>query len=689
MMRLAALTLATLAAVPAAAAPMIRAVETGLGGYVRPPGPMAVVVEIDNPGGAFEGELQIERPESVATTTPVALPGGARKRLTLYLPLSTRFGFGSTRIVVRLRSGRDVVAEQTAAAQLVTDGELVLASATTEGGGLSFLNDKASGNLGWPGRVPRGARGIGGRISAAHFAPETMPRHAPEWSTSDLLALTGEAWRRLEPEQRRAVRMWVQSGGRLLACGEAAAAWNDPEGQALLPVEGAGSVALADVAALRALGGKTLRLGEGRIVIAGVTPRTGADVAVRQGAHPLLVSWPSGFGSVTWLGLDPFRGSFRRWAGFPDFWQALLTRILSEPIAGAVPRELEATTEAANGMAMLPRLPAPSRPALAAIALAYAVIFGPVNIWMLRRLRRTVRAWLFLPALSLAMTGVLLAAGYAWGRGYAVLNRVTIVEAMTGSRTGREQELIGIFSPANRTFDFVSSDRTLRLVRLAADEGTGAAANPEMVPTQQTETGVQWREVPFALWSLQQFKVERTVDLGGTVTVRLGADLSGEAHNATPYRLEECQIERGSLRYDLGTLVPGARAALVAAGWQRRSRAEENANPGTYRPPENVSEDRFPAIREGVALMFAINTGGGEEEAVLTARVAELKPSVQVPGLAVQHNRASLIVVRVPVKGDAAGGLGAGSAPGAFPRLPAPVGPLSPGRAMAPPSVGM
>jgi hypothetical protein len=661
---------------------VIRSVEVGLRGYVRPPGPVGVVVELDNPGSAFEGELAIERIGSPPSSLPVTLAGAARKRLTVYVPLSARWGLGSTKVVVRLRSGREVVAEQTAPAQRVTDSELVLASGTTEEGGLSFLNDQASRPLGWPGRVPRGARGIGGRISAAHFSPESMPRHAPEWGAADLVVVTEEAWRRLEPEQRRALRMWVQSGGRLLACGESAAAWGDVEGRGLLPVQDAGSVGLVEVAALRALAGETLRLGEGRVAIAGVSARRGAAVAIREGAHPLLVSWPSGFGSVTWLGLDPFRGGFRRWNGFSKFWPALLTRILSAPIAGPVPRELEATNEAVSSVALLPSLPAPSRPALVLIALAYAVIFGPVNIWVLRRLRRTVRAWLFLPALSLGMTAVLLAAGYAWGQGYAVLNRVTLVEAMAGARTGREQELIGIFSPANGAFDFVSPDPTVRLARWAPDEA--ASAKPEMVPTRQTETGLQWHDVPFALWTLQQFKAARSVDLGGAVTVRLDAALTGAVVNGTTYRLVACRLDRGNLQYDLGTLVPGGHAAVTRAGWEQRSRGEAGTQPpsASLPEPDPFTVDRFPRIRSEVATLFAVNTADGTEEATLTARVTGWAPLIQVPGLAVQHNRASLIVVRVPVEAEAARVLGAGSAPGAFPRLPGPDGPPPVGRAM-------
>src|SRR5262249_30715257 len=150
-----------------------------------------------------------------------------------------------------------------------------------------------------------------------------------------------------------------------------------------------------------------------------------------------------GFGRVTWVGLDPYRSTVRTQLNIDGFWQPVMQDLLRSPsLPGRV--SLPSVGAAAAAASLLPRLPSPSRITLAGFAGLYALLFGPVNIWFLRRLRRTVRAWLFVPALSVAMTAGLLTAGHAWGRGHAILNRVAAIETVSGARTGREQTLLGL-----------------------------------------------------------------------------------------------------------------------------------------------------------------------------------------------------------------------------------------------------
>src|SRR5205823_4101641 len=104
---------------PAQAAPSLQT-RVGLGGYGRMPGRMAVVVEIDNPGAALEGRLEIADAHREATFVPVSLAGGARKRFTAYLPAQpSGFAGQQDTIGVRLRAGRQVVAQQQGTARLL------------------------------------------------------------------------------------------------------------------------------------------------------------------------------------------------------------------------------------------------------------------------------------------------------------------------------------------------------------------------------------------------------------------------------------------------------------------------------------------------------------------------------------------------------------------------------------------
>ena len=83
-------------------------------------------------------------------------------------------------------------------------------------------------------------------------------------------------------------------------------------------------------------------------------------MVARVGAHPIAVAAPSGFGSVTWLGLDPFRGTFGRWAGRQEFWRERVTAALG---ARASPSRLASGLVQASVQEALelPRLPVPSK----------------------------------------------------------------------------------------------------------------------------------------------------------------------------------------------------------------------------------------------------------------------------------------------------------------------------------------
>jgi hypothetical protein len=266
------------------------------------------------------------------------------------------------------------------------------------------------------------------------------------------------------------------------------------------------------------------------------------------------------------------------------------------------------------------------------------------------------------------MTRLLLAVGHAWGRGHALLNRVSVIETMNGARTGREETLIGLFSPSNRTYDLVSPDRTVRLLRLASEVET--IPSVALAPAVQGDTELRWEDVPFALWSRERFKAERIVDLGGAVVVRLGADLAGWVRNETTHELDACRITRGNQYVELGRLPPGSRLALRPEAWQRRTLPAASLAPGSV-PQAAVSSDPYVAIRDEISLMASAGSPGTGGMAILTARAPSLPLRLEVVGLPGQ-DRAAVLLVRVPVPPGRARAAEPGAAPSLVPGPPVP-----------------
>lgn len=628
--------------------PVNMVVQVGYEGWIRAERPAPIRVTLDNTQAAMTGRLELRASgNSAVSVTPVELPFRSRKEYTLFAPLTPDQNHPQgASAELRLYSGPKEIARQILIPRLLESGMLVL-SASGDGSGLQFLN-KAKVDRYLEDKPP---------FQAVHLSPADLPRQWAGYAAVDVVTVNGRAWGQMDDEQRRALRMWVESGGAAILCGEATTEWRDLEARSLIPIMPTDLAGVPEIAGLARWGGTPFRAQAGTILTVSGPARPGSQSLVDVSGRLILLQAEAGAGTMLWLGFDPFRPAFSAWAGQRKFWtQALNLAVGKRRNSGS---EVEMPADAVAAARALPRLPAPPLWALVAFGVVYAVIFGPVNIWMLRRLRRTVRAWLFMPCLALGMTVVVLFLGQRWGSSRTVLNEISILRTQSGLMTAREQSLIGLFSPTNRAFDLTVEDPAPKLNDTGSGDATGVTDQRVTLgwPNQQEDGLVRWEAVPMQLFSTLVLREERPIDLRGAVEIRRegtrvttlpGNLLTGTTRitNGSALTLADAYLAENDRYCSLGTLPPGGKVSRDGKAWKAGQPALSVRQERLGEGMENI-RFRESLHRLWQAAPKELLSSGERKDAWLIARCDGYRGGLQVAEVP-YSNRAALVLVRLP-----------------------------------------
>jgi len=598
-------------------------VAVGHGNAAREGGLTPIRVALQNNGEPLVGRLEVRDKRGNVTDTPVDLPRRSNKVYSLFVPLAPA-DYTAEIGTLTLSEGRRTIEKQVLTPLFNQDRKIVI-SVSGDSSSLQFLHQAD-------------------QLEVTPIAPADLPRQWAGYEPADVVALTGRAWTQMDDEQKRAFRIWIEQGGRGILSGEATTEWRDPDGEALAgvaPVRLASDPLLSSTAAW---GGSPCRASAGSILTVTGPLTPGSRELYAEDGHALIVERDAVYGKVLWLGFNPFTEVVRSWPGSEKFWRRAIetarasrTDSLSDGL-GSVP---DAITAARS----LPRLPAPPLAAIVVFGLSYAVIFGPVNIAVLRRLRRTVRAWLFVPALALGMTLVVLFAGQLWGNARTVLNSLSVLHAANGGRSAREDTVTGIFSPTNRAFDLSSDDPSPGI----RDLGSGSVDEPGpglnlSWPDHQVDGTMTWKQVALQLFATRVLEHSRPRDLGGSFRMKLGPDGSGTIANDTRFPLRSAYLSRNGRYCWVGELPAGGSVSVKAKDWTRRF-SKTMAAPQV---PGQMRENQL--FRQSVERLWrgareSLLTSQVRKEAWLVGEMTDFQGGLEVADVPF-NNRAALIMVR-------------------------------------------
>jgi hypothetical protein len=301
-------------------------------------------------------------------------------------------------------------------------------------------------------------------LAPASRAPALIPidlQHIPErpeaMGALDILVIAGVDTGELNQAQRASLQEWLEQGGRLVVAGGThwqmtAAGIGD-----LLPLQPVISVTLPD---LNPLGDLTFHESltgglDGPAVVATGALVESAQVIVSygdrdQGNLPLVVQKRFGAGSVYYLAADPSLAPWNAWDGSRWFFRNLLGSPLDLPSWNAGLGDGYSANLAAS---RIPALDLPSGFLICGFLGLYVLAAGPMNYYVLRKLKRRELAWISVPALVILFSVLSILVGNLMRGGQPVLNKLAIIQVRPGASEAQVDGVVGVFSPVRGTYN--------------------------------------------------------------------------------------------------------------------------------------------------------------------------------------------------------------------------------------------
>ncbi|MDX2162399.1 MAG: hypothetical protein SF162_13815 [bacterium] len=444
-------------------------IRAGFDGAFRDQMWFPVTVRARNGGAPISGRLVV-RPETSGGgvlgtfSTPITLPEGGDQTAT--------FGIIARAQVTQIR------------VELIDDQGLVAASAPAAIRAIQPLDRlyvvvsaSAAGTVDMT-----GARFGGYSAFQAAWLPVDLPESTALLDAVDTMLIHDADTGALNAAQRTALAAWVSNGGHLIAAGGAnwqAAAAGLRDLLPFLPDASATGSAAALGAWLRSPSADALT---GDSTLARGTPLENAVILAAVDADtPLIVRQSFGGGTVDYLTADPGSAPLRGWTGLRDLWLTLTTTRAPQP---GWSMGLTDPDQAINAAQILPGLDAlPDVLPLCGFLFGYIALIGPINYLILNRLNRREWAWITIPILIIAFTGIAFAVGANLRGSEATLNRLAVVRAWPDTPLAYADGVIGLLSPRREVYTFSVGGgaalrplpRTLTGTSLLANAATTAA----------------------------------------------------------------------------------------------------------------------------------------------------------------------------------------------------------------------
>jgi hypothetical protein len=508
----------------------------------------------------------------------------------------------------------------------VTDNELLIGVSGRQAFGLAELSQGALCRT----------ENHSGAVHVAYRNDRLLPVDWPGYACLDLLVLYDSDWDKLTPHQSRAIADWVSNGGRLLLVLGSRALPADHPLAAMLPFRiGPAAEVSLPAAALDSMGLIGLRRGQSRSLTcwsleeAAKAPLWRAHKEESPGV--LMASGPAGLGFVGVLGFDPDRID-RQGLGPPktaEFWVSRVERLLPRGRTIARTSEDGSTSSSDYWTYRLGRADAATgavlehlhqivelRPLhagwIVAVLAALALLIGPVDYFVLKRLNHLPLTWLT-ASLWIALFSVGAYYGVQYLRAGDLKTRaVTVTDGVAdgnGVASARSTCYAGIYSPASEDYgpvgpDGKALDRGQWWSGLAPTQnehlyyrGGMNLGTRNIYCVQHEDGGNLPVSVPINIWSMQSLLQESSArDL--PIRAKVARAGRGGQWNVTLANLSPQPVERAYV------LVPGGdgqvwTAPLGSVPAKDTREFTASARPWTSWQAEMPAEDEGNAYHDG------------------------------------------------------------------------------------------
>lgn len=437
-----------------AQAEVIITARAGLRGSCKSDKWLPVHITVENKGADVNARVRAEYKSSaggqIATEMEVSLPATSRKEFFLYI-MPEAFMRGFTVSVLDEES------------KTLAKINLNIACSTIESALFGVLADTPSNFS-----ALNNVRPLSGTVKTVQLQISDLPDQAQGWDMLDALIVSNIDTGTMTSEQKQALELWLAGGGKLFVTG--GIQWQSTTAGLgnLLPIQPS---ATRNVSALTSLSEYAMDLEnplEVETILATGKLQARANILVEQDGIPVLAEKEIGYGKTYYFAPDPGLSPLNDWDGMEDIYGHLLGFKSPIPTWGNGVRDIYYANTA---LSTLPELSLPSFVYICGWLGLYIIIIGPVNYFVLRRLKRTELAWVTIPALVIVFTSLAYFSGYAYRGTKPILNRIMIMQGWQGVEKGRVEAMVGVYSPVRTAYDVETQEQFL-VSRFALDNGT-------------------------------------------------------------------------------------------------------------------------------------------------------------------------------------------------------------------------
>lgn len=551
-----------------------------------------IVFELSNDGDTVNGEIHIQTDrQETQIRVPIELPPNTTKRISLPVFAHNSYPTGWS---AELREGGGRLASTRPNGILMVPESIPL---------VGSLPQSAKGGPTFPGATRQNQQQYLSPV-VRELQIATFPDSKLALQGLDTLYLHSSRADEFEAPQIEALLGWINSGGHLVvAMDQAQDLTAAPWLQRILPMAfergaetgAAGSLfrewvierATRDfrrfnhpVGAVEDLLTQDFEFEEAEFVYLSAVERDG-DVLLQHDGAPLVVRAQRGRGAITVLAFSPEIEPFLSWELQEWFWPPILgvsadwfhearsRSLQSNPIGAA--HALDAAFGSMIDSRQVKKLPIGW---LIALLIVYLVVIGPLDHYILKRIRRPMLTWITFPLYVAFFSALIYYIGYRLRAGETEWNETQIVDVLIRDD---EVDLHGfgfhsIYSPINRNYPLKTEGRD---AGVRSETSTlSAQANQGALRVRRQGPGFE-SDVFVPVWTSRLVATE-WLETGPlpiyAEASRVGGSISVKVENRSEFPFADVWIAYDSEFYQLGAIeAQGQRQAVDLSNLERQS----------------------------------------------------------------------------------------------------------------------
>ncbi|HHV59220.1 MAG TPA: hypothetical protein GXX49_02765 [Clostridiaceae bacterium] len=563
-------------------------VEAGFNNRARYGSYVPFRITVQNKGRSIEGEIHVivdtTYDTSVIYASPIDLPGGAVKELTINVPVYT----ANRNVRVSLVQGRktletvnyefsSLISPITPVVGVLSDDPAVY----TQLKGIRLtevVDDRRMAEIMTKmGPVVTKSSSI---ITLEQTEAELIllnkgkfPSDAYGMSNFDYMVITNFDTSTLSDKQINALLDWVREGNILiLAAGYHASGVYAGLKDVLDLPDITGTTTINEAWELEQSVGIDL---PGDIYISELSANE-EDIVIEEQGKPLVMAFMYGRGTVSVLAFDPFSAHVATNGNSKQLTEHVFKSILAKSTAGLAESNISyAIRENMSNVRYLasqvPETKTPPYQLMLIIVGIYILLVGPVLYIILKITDKRDLSWVIIPSMAVLFMGIIYVAGYKTRFTESVLNNISVIYIDPESETTRIETAMAVFGnergrlkieyERDDGIDILQSSEFLDHVGYSYYSSVAANQVNSLVKAKYTDSDpVIYELYDSQLWSPNYFRASRQIEGKGSIIESFSLEngiLNVNLNNKTGLALKNSFLRLGNIFIGVGNLLPG------------------------------------------------------------------------------------------------------------------------------------